>query len=172
MNRIYRETKNFEATTKPKPANKFSRNIVSISIFMRLRLLLLGIGLAATGCSVPNLETPQCAGGREVVKRFYSYHFGNEISGSPDNQKGRERFLSNDLINELSTLSDRKMDYFTATDDPPKAFRVGECTAESDTKVAMQVVLLWRDDTRTAQKEVKVDAVRSDGKWLLNKVSN
>ena len=123
-------------------------------------------------CSIPNLEKPQCAAGRDVVKRFYSFHFGNEMSPSAGNLKAREQFLTNDLFRELSASSESKIDYFTATDDYPRAFRVGECTMNSDDKVTLQVVLLWRNDARTEQREVRAETVNIGGKWLINKVSH
>ena len=133
-------------------------------------LLLTAYGQLA--CSIPNLEKPQCTAGRDVVKRFYSFHFGNDINPSPENLKAREKFLTSGLFQELSASTEQKRDYFTATDDYPRAFRVGECTADSEDKVTLQVVLLWRTDTRTQQKEVKAEAVNADGNWLINKVFN
>ena len=124
-----------------------------------------------SSCSVPNLEKPQCAAGRDVVKRFYSFHFGNEMSPSVKNLEAREKFLTSGLFQELSGSHEEKRDYFTATDDYPRAFRVGECTALSEDKAMLQVVLLWRNDVRTEQKEVKVEAVKSGDKWLINAVN-
>ncbi|MEQ1606789.1 MAG: hypothetical protein ABL999_18145 [Pyrinomonadaceae bacterium] len=123
-------------------------------------------------CTVPNLEKPECTAGRDVVKRFYSFHIGNDMSPSPENLKAREKFLTSGLFQELSASKEQKRDYFTATDDYPKAFRVGECKADSNDTVTLQVVLLWRSDTRTEQKEVKAEAVKSGDNWLINKVLN
>ena len=132
---------------------------------------LLLTAYCSLSCSVPNLEKTECTQSRDAVKRFYSFHFGNDMRPSPDNLKVREQFLTSELIKTLAGSSEVKKDYFTATDDFPKAFRVGECKAESIDKTSFQVVLLWRDDNRSEQKEVNVDAVNTGGKWLINAVS-
>lgn len=94
------------------------------------------------------------------------------MGSSPENQKRREQFLTSGLIAELAAAGETKRDYFTATEDFPKAFRVGECTLNADDKVTLQVLLLWRNDERTQQKEVNVETVRVDGNWLINRVFN
>ncbi|MFT3745009.1 MAG: hypothetical protein QM785_12040 [Pyrinomonadaceae bacterium] len=106
------------------------------------------------------------------MKRFYSFHFGNDMTPSPESLKAREKFLTSELVKTLSASTEQKRDYFTATDDYPKAFRVGECTAESSDKVTLQVVLLWRNEARSEQKEVKAEAIKAADNWLINKVFN
>jgi hypothetical protein len=91
---------------------------------------------------------------------------------SAENLKTREQFLTSELIGTLSGSTETAKDYFTATENYPKAFRVGSCTSESDDKAILQVVLLWRDDTKSEQKEVKVETVKTGDKWLINKVFN
>ena len=123
-------------------------------------------------CSIPSLEKPQCTAARDAVKRFYSFHFGNDMHPSPENIKAREQFLTSGLIKELSGSSETSKDYFTATDNYPKAFRVGECVLDSNDKATFQVVLLWRDETKSEQKEVHVETVKTGDAWLINKVFN
>ena len=125
-----------------------------------------------SSCSIPSLEKPQCTAARDTVKRFYSLHFGNDMHPSPENLKASKQFLTSDLIKALSTSSETTKDYFTATDNYPKAFRVGSCTSDSEDKATLQIVLLWRDDTKSEQKEVYVETVLVGDKWLINKVSN
>jgi len=126
---------------------------------------------SSLSCSMPNLEKPECTQARDEVKRFYSYHFGNGLQPSAENLKAREQFLTSELFTSLSASSETAKDYFTATDDYPKAFRVGECKVESGDKTSFQVLLLWRDEKRSEQKEVDVETVNNGGKWLINKVS-
>jgi len=133
---------------------------------------ILSFALCIASCSIPSLEKPECTAGRDIVKRFYSFHFGNEMSFSHENLKAREQFLTPDLVKILSGSGDTKKDYFTATDDYPKAFRVGECSVDSGDQATLQVVLLWRSDNENEQKEVYVEAVQIGDKWLINKVSN
>jgi len=135
-----------------------------------LLFCILHCALCVNSCSVPNLEKPQCTAARDAVKRFYSFHFGNDMHPSPENLKAREPFLTSKLISSLSSSTETAKDYFTATEDYPKAFRVGSCTAESDVKVTLQVLLLWRGDVKSDQKEVKVETVKNADKWLINKV--
>ena len=172
MRRRDAETQSTTKTFQTYKARVRKQQFSFLSVSASLRLILLGVGLGVIGCSVPNLEKPECTAGRGVVKRFYSFHFGNEMNPSVENLKAREHFLTAELVKGLSASSDQKKDYFTATEDYPRTFRVGECTVDSADKATLQVVLLWRDDTRTEQKEVYAEAVNIGGKWLINKVFN
>jgi len=138
-----------------------------------LRLLFLFcLAFSVAGCSLPSLEKPQCIAARDTVKRFYSLHFADDMRPSAQNVKTSQPFLTPVLFQSLSTSNETAKDYFTQTDDYPKAFRVGSCSSDSDTKTVLQVVLLWRDDNRTEQKEVHVETVKVGGQWLINNVSN
>jgi hypothetical protein len=133
---------------------------------------VISVAIIAYGCSLPNLEKPQCTAARDVVKRFYSFHFAGDMHPSDESLVEGRSFLTDDLFNSLLASDEKEKDYFTATSDYPKAFRVGSCSAESDTKVTLQVLLLWRDDTRSEQKEVHVEAVKIADKWRINQVTN
>ena len=135
-------------------------------------ICLLLFHLCLLSCSIPNLEKPQCIEARDAVKRFYSLHFGTDMHPSRENLKAREPFLTPDLIGSLSASGETSRDYFTATENYPRAFRVGECTSGSETQATLQVLLLWRDDTSSDQKEVHVDTVKTGDAWLINKVGN
>ena len=84
----------------------------------------------------------------------------------------REKYLTSDLVKALAASSVQSSDYFTQTEDFPKAFRVGTCDAVSDDKAELQVLLFWKDDTRSEQKEVQVEAVKRSDTWLINKVES
>jgi hypothetical protein len=126
--------------------------------------------LFVSSCSIPNLEEPACTDARTEVRQFYSFHFGNDMKPSAENLKLREKFLTPDLVKTLSASTETSVDYFTVTADYPKSFRIGECKTVSPAETEFQVVLLWRDDTRSEQKEVAVKAVKKDDKWLIDKV--
>ena len=124
------------------------------------------------GCgSVPNLETTECIGARDTVKRFYSYHFGNDMHPSPENARARQEYLTPELLSSLLTSKEEASDYFTATTNYPKAFRVGGCNSHGADHATFQVLFFWRDDTASEQKEVRVETVRKNGTWLIDKVS-
>jgi hypothetical protein len=91
---------------------------------------------------------------------------------SNENIKLRERFLTDELKQNLAARADSKTDYFTATDDYPKAFRVGSCEIMNENKTVFEVVLFWKDDARSEQREIKVETVRQNDNWLINKVEN
>jgi hypothetical protein len=134
--------------------------------------LLLTSCFLLLSCSIPNLEKPQCAAARQTVREFYSYHFGNDMKPSNENIKLRERFLTDALKQNLAAQADGKTDYFTATDDYPKAFRVGGCEVMNENKTVFEVVLFWKDDARSEQREIKVETIRQNENWLINKVEN
>ena len=124
-------------------------------------------------CSVPNLEKPECTAARQAVKEFYSFHFGDQMKPSKENLRKREKFLSDELNRALATPeTETATDYFTQADDYPKAFRIGECAAANENRTVFQVVLFWKDDARSEQREVKVEAIKQNGKWLINSVGD
>ncbi len=124
-------------------------------------------------CSIPNLEKPECTAARQAVKEFYSFHFGDQMKPSKENLRKREKFLTDELNRALAAPeTETATDYFTQTDDYPKAFRIGECAATDENRTVFQVVLFWKDDTRSEQREVKVESVKQNGKWLINRVGD
>ena len=137
-----------------------------------LAFCILHSAFCISACRVPNLDSPQCADARDAVKRFYSFHFGNDMRQSAANVKAREQFLTSELTNSLSPLGETERDYFTATENYPKAFRVGSCKTESDNKATLQVLLFWRDDTKSEQREINVETVKVSDKWLISKVAD
>ncbi len=142
----------------------------------RLRKIVLFCFLSSVfcllSCSVPNLEKPECTAARQTVREFYSYHFGNDMKPSKESLKLREKFLTDELKQNLAAQADGKTDYFTATDDYPKAFRVGGCEVMNENKTVFEVVLFWKDDARSEQREIKVETVKQNDKWLINEVEN
>lgn len=140
---------------------------LSASASLRLILLLVAGTLA---CSVPNLEQPECDQARDAVREFYSFHFGNDMTLSPENLEKRRSYLSPDFYAEL-TKTPPAVDPFTRTKDQPKAFRAGECRViEPGRLVNFELLLFWKTDTRTEQRAIHVNAVSQDGKWLVASV--
>jgi hypothetical protein len=132
---------------------------------------LLSSVFCLLSCSVPNLEAPECTDSRAVVREFYSNHFGNEMKFTAENLKAREKYLAPDfarLLQKFVTDSDP----FTLSEDAPKAFRVGSCKAVAPDKTEIQVLLFWKDDARSEQREINVEAVKQNDKWLINNISN
>jgi len=125
-----------------------------------------------SACGVPNLEPEECVRSRESVKRFYSLHFGTDLRAAADLRDERSTYLTDDLLNRLPSLQDQAVDYFTKTSESPKSFRVGRCLVISGSETELQVVLLWRDDTRSDQAEVKVKSVLTGEKWSIDDVNN
>ena len=122
-------------------------------------------------CSVPNLEKSECAAARQTVKEFYSVHFGNDMKPSPENLRASEKFLTPELKEKLKNAGEGANDYFTATEDYPKAFRVGGCqVTEPNEKAVFGVLLFWKDENRNEQREIKVETVKQNDKWLVSNV--
>lgn len=137
----------------------------------RALILALLIALGATACSIPSLESPACTESKNAVREFYSYHFGNEMKFSVEGLKHRERFLTPDLAKALANSPVGTDPFTTGSDDIPKAFRVGECREISPEQTESSVLIFWRSDERTEQREIKVEAVDKNDTWLVNKVS-
>ncbi|CAN5572486.1 hypothetical protein BH18ACI1_BH18ACI1_18560 [soil metagenome] len=125
------------------------------------------------GCSIPNWEKPECAEARNTVRELYSYHFGNDMKFTKENLGRREKFLSKDLKQKLENQPESAADYFTATEDYPKAFRIGGCeVVEPDKKISIQVLLFWKSDTRSQQREIYVEVVKENNNWLVNGIND
>ena len=144
----------------------FNYNHLSAKPFLLFTFYFL---LFTSACSVPNLEKPECTESRQTIKEFYSLHFGNGMKPSKEYLEKREKYLTNDWKLFVSKNLDDRHDYFTLTDDYPKAFRIGGCEVVEPNKTVFQVVFFWKDDTRDEQRETKVETVKENGKWLINK---
>ena len=135
-------------------------------------LLLFVSSIFLSACSIPNLEKPECVESREIVKQFYSFHFGNDMNFNLENLKQRKKFLSENLFEELKVQTETAKDYFTQTDDYPKAFRVGGCEVLTADKTILEILIFWKTETRTEQRTLKVETIKTNGEWLIDKVEN
>ena len=152
-------------------AHRNHREIIR-SLFSFFSVSSVAIILFTSSCSIPNLEKPECTQARDGVKQFYSFHFGNDMHPSAENLKLRERFLTPNLFKTLSASNEDRTDYFTASDEAPKTFKIGKCEAPQPDKANVQVQIYWRDDAKTVQKEVHVEAIKTGDVWLINRISN
>ena len=90
---------------------------------------------------------------------------------SPESLKEREKFLTPGFTQKLASWQGSGDPFTTGNDDLPKAFRVGSCKAIAPDKTEFQVLLFWRDDTRSEQREIKVAAVKQNDRWLVDDVT-
>ena len=141
------------------------------SSFVRMLCLLLS-AVCLVGCSIPNLEAPECTASRDEVREFYSLHFGNDMTFSPEHLEARKAYLTPqfyDQLKDAQTIGDP----FTQTEDLPKAFRVSECrVVEPGKHTSLKVLLFWKTDTRSEQRPIQVESVNINGKWLVDSVAN
>jgi len=133
--------------------------------------LLLIVYCLLPACSIPNLEPTPCIEARTPVREFYSFHFGNEMRFSPESLKEREKFLTAGFTQKLASWQSSGDPFTTGNDDLPKAFRVGSCKEIAPDKTEFQVLLFWRDDTRSEQREIKVTSVKQNDRWLVDGVN-
>jgi len=85
--------------------------------------------------------------------------------------KAREKYLTPDLTRLLQKFV-ADSDPFTLSEDVPKAFRVGGCKTLAPDKTEVQVLLFWKDDARSEQREINIEAVKQNDKWLINNIFN
>ncbi|MEZ5344981.1 MAG: DUF3828 domain-containing protein [Pyrinomonadaceae bacterium] len=135
-------------------------------------IFLLFTGFVLFGCSQPVLESGECIEARVPVRRFYSFHLGNEMKPTKANLEKRIEFLSGRLKDELSVQPETTRDYFTQTDDFPTAFRAGKCSTKKKDRVEVEILLFWRKDETNIQRMIRVEAVRENSKWLIDKVTS
>ena len=148
-------------------------SVASFKLLTKTCILLAAFSLLS--CSVPNLEEVDCREARDVIREFYSLHFGNDRQPSAENLRLREKYLTSRLkgdLNDAVAALPEGTDYFTATTDFPKAFRVGECqSAQPGQPVLFNVLLFWKDDERTEQKHILVTLKKEDDAWRIDSVS-
>lgn len=131
----------------------------------------IAIFLYLGACSIPNLEDSECSEARIQVRKLYSFHIGNDMAPTFENLELRKEYLTPELFAELQQLPAGDFDYFSQTSDYPKAFRVGECkTIDAGFSTELQVLLFWKDDVRSEQREIYVEVLKRDEKWLVNKI--
>ena len=123
-----------------------------------------------SSCGVPNLEPPECSAARTAVREFYSFHFGNEMKFSAESLDRRERFLSPSLTEQVSKAREGTDPFTTGDADLPKAFRAGECRVLAPGRTQFDLLIFWKDDVRTEQRTLKVEAVRTENGWLVDKI--
>lgn len=122
-------------------------------------------------CKIPVLEKPECQEARQTVKKFYSYHFGNDMKFSPENLREREKYLTADFTRKLQNLPPENDVFTTNSTDYPKAFRIGGCEVAAADKTVFEVLLFWKDDTKSEQREISVEVVKQNDAWLINQIN-
>jgi len=132
---------------------------------------VFAIFLMVAACSIPNLESASCTESRNAVREFYSFHFGNSMSFSAVDLKLREKFLTPELGEKLKGSKEGIDPFTTGTTDFPKAFRVAGCKEITPERTALQVLLIWRDDSRTEERKIDVEAEKRGENWLVSNVS-
>lgn len=137
-----------------------------------IRLPVIGLFIAISiGCGAPTLETPECREARPTIREFYSYHFGNEMLLTKESLQARERFLTNEFHTELGSSPEGIDVFTTGSDDIPRAFRDGKCTTVTSDRTSFEMLIFWRDDARTEQRQITVEAKKSENEWLIDKVN-
>lgn len=134
-------------------------------------LCFLLTALCSLSCSVPVIESPECQASREAMKRFYSLHFGSDMKPTAENLEARKGYLTDELAAQLQSSLNSTKDYFTNSENYPKAFQVGTCKAETPEKTDVTVLLYWRENEQNYQREVTAELLKRGDKWLINKVT-
>jgi hypothetical protein len=134
-----------------------------------LTLFLVLFAVCSFGCgSIPKLEDPACEASRGVVKQLYSIHFGNDMALSAESLAPKKKFLTDSLFSTLAQATPGSDPLTTGDTDFAKAFRVGGCRVVNPDTTDVEVILFWKTDTRTEQRELHVDVIRTNGEWFVN----
>lgn len=133
---------------------------------------ILNVSVFIFGCGAPSLESTNCSSAREAGKRFYSFHFANDMGPTREGLRARQRYLTPRYFEMLSAGEASDLDPFTMTREYPRTFKVGECRELSPTDVDLQIQLYWKDDEKTVQQEVIANMVSHGDEWLLDGVGS
>ncbi len=91
---------------------------------------------------------------------------------SAENLKLREKFLTPEFVKSLQNLQTENDVFTTNSTDFPRAFRLGNCEVFEPNKTNFEILLFWRDETRSEQKSINAEVVKQGDKWLINKICN
>jgi hypothetical protein len=138
-------------------------------LYRFILLFVISVGLAS--CSIPNLQPEECTEARPAVREFFSFHFGNEMSFSQEGLALRERFLTPRFTAELKTRMGTADPFTVNSDDVPRAFRVGQCVSPDPAHTVFDVLVFWRDNQRTDQRTIRVEAAKTGDAWLIDRVN-
>jgi hypothetical protein len=90
---------------------------------------------------------------------------------SHENLEARKGYLTDQLASQLQTSAAGTRDYFTNSENYPKAFQVGTCKMVSPTQTEVTILLYWRENEQNQQREVTAELLKIGDKWLINKVT-
>jgi hypothetical protein len=137
---------------------------------MKCLVLLMFLSvLSCVSCSVPTLESESCLQAQGSLKKLLSLHFDKGFEGGKEYKEHRSQYITDRLKDEIDARPG--FDYLTQTIDPPKAFRIGTCTERGKDVVSLSVLLFWRDEKRSEQREVNIVLKRVGDKWLTDSAS-
>ncbi len=122
------------------------------------------------GCSVPMLESETCAGSRNELRQFYSYHFGHAMLFSAAELEQRRKFLTPEYYESLGGSPADADAFTTGTGDTPKTFRIGACEELSPERTRFAVLIFWKDDVRDEQRTIHADMKLVGDRWLVDKI--
>ena len=134
----------------------------------RWRMALLLAACCQLSCSIPNLESQQCAEARDTAKEFYSWYLGTDVAMRMEQRETYDRFIAPNF----RPPSNSDLDPFFLSPTTPTTFKIGKCELENDTRASIQVQLYWRQQLKTEQREVYADAIKVGDKWLIDKVES
>src|SRR5687768_1249714 len=140
---------------------------VSMHNLLRFFCILL-FALCASSCSLPSLESAECGEARTYVKQFYSWYIGTDADERNRHPEIYEKYVSRTFPFNPKHW---ERDPYLLTNDFPNTFRLGTCKAADSDHVEFQVLLLWRDDMKSTQKGIRVEAIKTTDRWLISKVS-
>ncbi len=133
-----------------------------------IAICLAAGAFTAPSCSLPNLEKPECVQARDNVKQFYSWMIGTDPLERQAHSEIFRKFISPSFA---ADPGDVEIDPYTLSAVAPKTFRLGKCEVLDPDKIRLQVQLLWREEPNSRQQDVNVEAVRSDDRWLITKIT-
>lgn len=137
---------------------------------LRVALIIFAVSCvsAAGKCSVPSLEPVECSQSQIALREFFSFHFGNDMRFSQSNLEKRQPYLT-ERFRESVEKSTEDSDPFTLRDnDFPKSFRIGQCNVESADSTKFDVLIFWKDDTRSEQRKLIATMKLAGDRWLLD----
>jgi len=132
-----------------------------------LPFCVLTVAICVASCSMPNLDPPECAAARDVVKQFYALGIGGDPMSHPE-ILARWKSLRSPNYSAGPTRDDDSQFYFSAVE--PTSSRVGECKLLDEGRVTVEATVIWRASETNYTRTDTVTLARVNDAWLVERI--
>ena len=117
-------------------------------------------------CSIPNLDSPECAAARDVAKKYYSLAVGGDPMSHPEVLAKLKALRAPNF--SASPAAEGDPYYYSSV--PPTSYRADECSPLSDGRVKIEITVIWRVNDKNSIRKDWVTVAKSNDTWLVEHI--